>query len=187
MIIIINWANQVVKKPAQAGFLLPGDQAFRIDQASGNHHYFVPRLAALKEFDVAQRYRKNTRNKFQQGFIGTPFDGRCGQSYFERIAVQPGYFAALGTGLNMQGEQDDIIPAAIPLCHLHQPHLQKAERDTFQHAYRHYHDQLTDDEQQQCGQIHAAQHRHDAAQWLEEPPCDGIQQRCERRVGVHPG
>lgn len=131
-----------VKKPAQAGFLLPGDQALRLDQTAGYRYHFVPRLPALMEFDVAQRDGKNTCEKFQQGIIGATFDGRCGQSYFESIAVQPGYFAALRSRLNMQRERDDIIPAAVPLGH-----LQQTERDAFQHAYRHNQDQLADDEQ----------------------------------------
>ena len=124
----------------------------RLDQTAGYRYHFMPRLPALMEFDVAQRDVENTREKFQQGIIGASFDGRCGQTYFEGIAVQPGYFAALRSRLNMQRERDDIIPAAVPLGHLRDPHLQQAHlqqatRDMFQHAYRHNQDQLADDKQ----------------------------------------
>lgn len=96
------------------------------------------------KFDATQRHRKNIGDKPQQGIIGAPFDWRSGQPYLERITMQPGNFAALRSRLNMQGQRDDIFPAAIPLGHLHQP-----ERETFQRAYRHNQNQLADDEQYQ--------------------------------------
>jgi hypothetical protein len=52
--------------------------------------------------------------KFDQAGIGLAIDGRRGEPYLQRLAVQPGNFGLLRSGLDVQAQDDAVAVGQEP-------------------------------------------------------------------------
>lgn len=94
--------------------LVSVQQTFRFHCAAAHLHPLMARLTALLDLHIAQRNLEAVRDKAQQRFVGTAFDGRSREADFQRIAMQTGDLAVLGARLHMQHQREGISFAAMP-------------------------------------------------------------------------